>query len=106
MELWLDLHDEFQQAQSSQRPEFIKAVWAYAVWCARSGDPEVENAVGCAFLEHVGENPTVWDELPRLLSADDLQLVSGALGNVLSPEEREWRVRRLLHAQHDPARSG
>src|SRR5438045_4197197 len=54
MELWLELADAFSAAHARPaRSDFIRAVWEFAAWCAPSGDGDIENAVGCAFLERL-----------------------------------------------------
>jgi hypothetical protein len=71
MALWIKLHAEFEGAYADGNREQMVRLLAFAKWCWRSNNPDVVNAVACAFFEHLPRHHGIRAMLPRLITAQE-----------------------------------
>ncbi len=98
MSMWIEIHMAFEEAyRAMPRGEgLIKRIYALAIAGSRSKSPEIQQAVACAFLEHLPLNGRAWSEMHNHIPADVFQAIEPALKYHVSAAEFEERKSAYL----------
>ena len=90
MGLWIDLAFRLDSAYEEHDQQLIHQIYGYAHWSYfEAEDEELEQAVGCAFYEHLPLNPVVKRDLPNWLTREEFKALSTVLHYHQSDEEFE-----------------
>src|SRR5919108_341329 len=85
--LWIELGLEFRRAyEPPENLDLIRRFYMYADWCWRQRpqkELDLNNCVAVCFYEHLADHRAIRDDMPRWLSPDKFQAVSGLF---------EWRL--------------
>jgi hypothetical protein len=89
MSLWIELHQQLiSHYLLEPRDDFISRFYQYARWCFfEAKNPDLANAVACAFYEHISTDKNLRDDLHRWLSRPDFSALSEAFRHLLQPDE-------------------
>lgn len=72
MSLWIELHMQFEDDFASGNRERLNRILTYMRYCLAAPDHDVRNAVHCAFVEHLPEQPAVRAALADLLTLQEV----------------------------------
>lgn len=98
MWLWIELRLTFEDDFASGNTKRLNRILTYMRYCLAASDPDVRNAVHCAFVEHLPQKPAIRAALSELLTLREIrdlrQVLAYHVGEAAITEiERECRRR-------------
>jgi len=99
MALWIELLGACRDAYQKQNEHLIQRFYDFARWCWQSPSGDLQNAVACAFYEHLPIEPLLRRDMPRRFGPAAFNELREVFRYHLSPDEAAAFDREFFEAE-------